>query len=168
VPHLIDLLKDNDAFIRMSAVTSLQTVGPKAAKAVPIISDMALQETNVTTRRNCVTAIAAIEPDKLSDLFVRVRKHNDEKVRSIAYQAVSSRFSKFGPATTLPAKFAVPILIEGTKDAAANVRLVVVQGLANLGPDAKDAVPTLTKLLEDPDTRVRSQAQVALTQIKSK
>jgi HEAT repeat protein len=48
------------------------------------------------------------------------------------------------------------------------VRLVVVQGLGNLGPDAKDAAPMLTKMLEDPDARVRTQVQLALNQINGK
>ena len=168
VPHLIDLLKDSDAFPRSNAVVSLMTVGPPAIKAVPLISDLALQEANLNTRRTCVLAVGAIEPDKLTDLFARVRKHNDEKVRSVAYQAVSSRFGKKGPVSSLPATVAVPLLIEGVKDGSANVRLVVVQGLQNLGPDAKDAAPALTKLLEDPDMRVRTQAQVALNVIKGK
>ena len=41
----------------------------------------------------------------------------------------------------MPAKIAVPLLIEGTKDAAAGVRLVSIQGLGILGSDAKGAIP---------------------------
>lgn len=168
VPHLIDLLKDGDGFVRMTSVTALQGIGAPASKSVPIISDMLFQETNLATRRACVSAVAAIEPEKLTDLFARVRKHNDEKMRAIAYQSLSTRFVKKGPSNNLPAKLAVPLFIEGAKDASANVRLAVVQGLANYGPDAKDAVPVLTKMMEDPDARVRTQAQAALTQIKGK
>jgi HEAT repeat protein len=154
--------------VRMTAVTALQGIGAPAKKAVPIISDMLFQEANLNTRRTCVGAVAAIEPEKLTDLFARVSKHNDEKLRMVAYQSLSVRFGKKGPATNQPAKLAVPLFIEGTKDTSASVRLIVVQGLANYGPDAKDAVPVLTKMLEDPDTRIRTQVQVALNQIKGK
>jgi len=168
VPHLIDLLRDNDAFIRMTAVQSLQGIGAPAVKAVPIISDMALQEGNTVTRRNCIVAIAAIEPEKLGDLFARVRKHNDEKVRVVAYHAVSSRVIKKGPVNAISAKLGVPLLIEGAKDSSANVRLAVLQGLANYGRDANDGVATVKMLLEDPDQRVRAQAQTALNAIQPK
>jgi HEAT repeat protein len=41
-----------------------------------------------------------------------------------------------------------------------------VQGLGGLGADAKDALPVVMGLLNDPDARVRSQAQLALKQIE--
>ena len=102
---------------------------------------------------------------QLNELFGKVRKHNDEKVRLTAYQAVFLRVGKKA-ALSLPAKQALPLLIDATKDASANVRLVGVQGISGLGVDSKEAVAALTALVNDPDQRVRAQAQATLKQIK--
>ncbi|MBM3997638.1 MAG: hypothetical protein FJ303_26340, partial [Planctomycetes bacterium] len=168
VPHLTTLLKDTDNFVIVAAITALQSMGPDAKKALPTLSDMVLQDSYLVARRNTVLAIAAIDAEKLTDVFAKVKKHNDIAVRTSAYQALAFRFGKKGPVTAVPAKIAVPLLIDATKDSAANVRLAGVQGLANLGPAAKDAAPAVMALLNDPDTRVRAQAKFALSVIQSK
>jgi HEAT repeat protein len=168
VPTLIPLLSDKDNIVRSSAVDALRVVGADAKKAVPTLGDMVLQDPYILARRNAVMAIAAIDADKLADVFANVRKHNDEKVRITAYQALYQKFGKKGVVSTLPATLVVPQLIEATKDSAANIRLLAVQGLASYGTAAKDAVPALTALLNDADARVRQQAQAVLDQIKAK
>jgi HEAT repeat protein len=168
VPTLIDLLGDKENVVRTAAVTALTSVGPDAKKSVPTLSDMALQDTYLLARRNAVVAVATIEPEKLKDLFARVKKHNDDKVRLTAYQALYFRVGKKGAVTALPAKVALPYLLEATKDGAVSVRLIAAQGLGNLGADAKDAIPALTALTQDADVNVRNAATQALTQIKGK
>src|SRR5207302_812210 len=135
--------------------------------SVPTLSDMVLQDPYIFARRNAVLAIAAIEPDKLNDVFAKVKKHNDEKVRLSAYQGLAFRFGKKGP-VALPAKLVLPHLIDAAKDGSANIRVVGVQGLGSLGADAKDALPVVRGLLTDSDARVRTQAQLALKQIDGK
>ena len=98
VPTLIDLLKDNETAVRAAAAGSLAIIGPDAKKAVPTLSDLALDDKQLTVRRGSVIAVMLIEPAKLNDLFARVKKHGDDKVRSSAYQVLSSRAGKKGPA----------------------------------------------------------------------
>ena len=168
VPHLMGFLKEADNLMRSSAVVALGNVGPDAKKAVPALSEIALQDTYAIARRNAVLAVASIEPEKLTDLFDNVKKQN-EPIRLTAYQALSFRVGKKGVAATLPAKLALPHLIDATKDASANIRLLGVQGINGLGAAAaKDAAPALMALLNDPDPRVRTQAQQTLNQIKGK
>jgi HEAT repeat protein len=167
VPNLLPLLKDNDQLVRSAAVSALQSVGPDARKTVPVLSEMVLQDPYLVARRGAVAAIAAIDPDKLTDVFTLVKKHNDEKVRLSAYQGVYLKFGKKA-ATGLSAKQAVPIFIDATKDTSANIRLMSAQALASYGPAALDGIPALTALLGDADQRVRQQAQFALDQIKPK
>jgi HEAT repeat protein len=167
VPHLLDLVKKSpDSFTRSLAISALGSIGPEAKKATPTLIKSALQDNYIAARRNAIQAIAAIEPDALSELFAKVRKHNDEKTRQAIYGALMGQVGKktFGPA--MPAKLVVPHLIEATKDTSANVRFVALQGLANLGPDAKDAVPAVTALVDDSDPRVRNQAKTTLQRIK--
>jgi HEAT repeat protein len=168
VPHLIDALKDGDNFVRSSAVVALQQIGPDAKKASPVLADIVMQDGNVFTRGSAIRALGMIDPDKLSDVFAKVKKHNDEKFRQVAYSALAGASTKFGPkgAAPAPAKTTVPLLIDATKDSSANVRVVALRGLAGFGAEAKDAVPAVTALLEDPNANVRSQAQVTLKQIK--
>ena len=96
MPHLIPLLKDTDNFTRAAAVDALRVVGKDAKKAVPILSEMALQDPYVAARRNAVMAIGTIDPDQLNDQFAKVQKHNDDKVRLTAYQGLFNRFGKKG------------------------------------------------------------------------
>lgn len=167
LPTLLECLKDGENSVRSAAVLALRGMGPGAKKAVPTLAEMALNESNTVARRNAVLAIATIDPDKLTDLFANVKKHNDEKVRQSAYQALSFPIKK-GMVSTIPAKVCLPILLEATKDSAALIRQNAVQGIGRLGADAKDAVPAVTALLDDPDARVRQAAQIALNQIKPK
>jgi len=109
-----------------------------------------------------------IDPDKLGDLFAQVKKHNDETIRLTAYQALYIRFGKKAAVQSMPAKLALPHLIDATKDNSANIRLIGAQGLGNLGADAKDAAPILTAMLDDSDPRVRQAAKTSLEQIKAK
>src|SRR5262249_34196030 len=44
-------------------------------------------------------------------------------------------------------------------------RLQAIRALSNVGPDAKDAVPTVTKALRDRDARIRARAAFALGEI---
>jgi HEAT repeat protein len=164
LPTLITCLKDGDNLVRASAADALRGVGEKAKKATPTLAEMALADPYLIARRNAVTAIAAIDPERLTDLFGKVKKHADEKVRLTAYQALFQRVGKKA-ALSLPSKQVLPLLIDATKDTSANVRLIGVQGLGALGADAKDAIPALNALLNDPDNRVRTQAQAALKQI---
>lgn len=168
VPSLIELLKDDQNVIRSAAIDALRTIGPDAKKAAPKLIDIALQDSYVPARRNAVAAVAAIEPEKLGDLFARVKKHGDDKVRETAYQGLYYRVGKSTKITALPAKLALPHLIDATKDAAVTVRILAANGLGNLGPDAKEALPALTALAQDENPAVRAAANSALAQIKGK
>ena len=47
------------------------------------------------------------------------------------------------------------------------VRLLAIKFLALAGPNAKEAIPALERMNEDPNTEVRKQAQAASERIKS-
>ena len=102
----------------------------------------------------------------MNDVFAKVKKHNDEKVRLSAYQALALRFGKKGP-VALPAKLVLPHLIDAAKDASASIRVLGVQGLGALGADAKDALPVVMGLLNDPDQRVRARPSWRSTRSRS-
>jgi len=66
-----------------------------------------------------------------------------------------------------PAK-AVPGLIELLSDPEVETRWGAAQTLAAIGPPAKDAVPALTKLLQDKNLSVGESARYALERIQEK
>ena len=55
--------------------------------------------------------------------------------------------------------------LEHNQDA---VRLLAIKFLALAGPSAKEAIPALNRMHEDPNAEVRKQAQAAVDRIKSK
>jgi cellobiose-specific phosphotransferase system component IIA len=55
--------------------------------------------------------------------------------------------------------------LEHNQDA---VRLLAIKFLARAGPSAKEAIPALERMREDPNAEVRKQAQAASDRIKSK
>jgi HEAT repeat protein len=61
----------------------------------------------------------------------------------------------------------IPIFIAGLRDRDAPERRTSANYLGHFGNAAAEAVPALTKLLEDPDPEARSAAQRALKKIDS-
>jgi HEAT repeat protein len=70
-------------------------------------------------------------------------------------------FTKIGPRTAKPA-VAVPVLIACLSDALPETRRAAAEGLADMGPAARDAAPALKKVLTDPSKPVRESAAKAL------
>ena len=62
----------------------------------------------------------------------------------------------------------VPVLIDALGDHNPKVRMEVANTLAQIGPDAKDAVPALIEVLKDNDFNVRQAAADALDAIELK
>jgi HEAT repeat protein len=61
----------------------------------------------------------------------------------------------------------VPALLPQLQDNSYAIRLCTVQALAKFGPEAKDAIPALTALLEDDDDEVSDAAVEALAAVRS-
>ena len=160
VAHLIPYLKDNDVNLRMATTDALRTIGPDAKKAIPTLMDMALNDGNPNVRHRAVWAVGQLEPDKIADLFASVKKHKDERVRFSAYQGLAQ--------ARLPAKTCLAPLMDGLQDSGWQSRRLCLLAIGNLGTDAKDAAPLVTKLLDDPQPAVRSMAKKVLAQIQSK
>ena len=82
----------------------------------------------------------------LQDLAVDVRK--------VALQAIPH----FGPQ-------AAPAVVKALKDSDADIRLLAVHALHEIGPAAKEVLPALTKVLRDSDKRLQSSAVYVLGRI---
>src|SRR5262249_5467119 len=154
----IVLLKDNDVNLRLTTADALRTIGVDAKKAAPTLIERALNDDNPSVRQRAVWAVANVEPAKVPDLFADVKKHKDERVRLTAYQALFQ--------ARLPAKVCLAPLMDGLQDSGWQARRISLMAIGNLGFDAKDAAPLVTKLLDDPQPSVRNTAKTVLPRIQ--
>jgi HEAT repeat protein len=72
------------------------------------------------------------------------------------------RFERTGPAPG-----SIPELIDLLDHEHESVRLLAARFLALAGPDARQAVPALTRLRDDPSPEVRAEADAALGRIEA-
>jgi HEAT repeat protein len=104
-------------------------------------------------------AIQAIRPEaerKAAARVIRTRlKDPDGRVRRLAAYALSQ-------CNPEEARKEIAALVEALRDDVPRVRARVALALAEIGPEARGAVPTLRKLLHDADPRVRAGAVRAL------
>jgi HEAT repeat protein len=73
------------------------------------------------------------------------------------------RFERAGPDTR-----SLPELVKQLEHNQDAVRFLAIKFLALAGPSAKEAIPALDRMREDPNADVRKQAQAASDRIKSK
>lgn len=144
VPALLGILKDKNVDVRREAAFALQRIGPAAKTAIPALID-ALQDSDVYVRGWSLTALAEFGADARAAVpaLKGILKEADPLLHVDAANALSRLGEK---------KEAVTALIDALKNAkekwddTASAAAV----LAEIGPDAKAAVPALLKALERP------------------
>jgi HEAT repeat protein len=166
VPHLMDALKDGDRIVRIAALNGLRLQGPAAVKAIPELTERFKSDPDVIVRRNIPAVLMALGSEGQTALFTHAKGHPDQFVRRSVL--ISLGGFKGAPRPTVEAKLVIPFLIASLKDTYANNRTLACGILGSYGPEAKDAVPALTELANDPNTNLRMQAQNALKLIQGK
>jgi HEAT repeat protein len=153
VPALVECLKSDSADIRALAVDCLGDIGKPALSAVPALVAL-VGDPDAKVRREVIEAVRAIRPGPkvVLPLLVKELRDSDPAVQIRALDALAEQGER-----------AVPALIEalGDKETAYWACLV----LSELGPEAKDAVPALAKVLDDDRPDVRREAILALAAI---
>ena len=112
------------------------------------------------TKYAAINAIVEIGPpakDAIPELVatIRVSRNADKKLLYLCNKALLG----MGPEV-------VPAMIALLKDEVWEMRRGAAWLLGKLGPDAKDAIPALTRALKDPNASVRKKAEEALMKIK--
>jgi HEAT repeat protein len=178
VPALSDALKDQNGSVRSSAAAALGTIGPAAKDTVLALNDAVNDKyTNATGALDAILRSTSV-PELVT--FLRGREYAGcRHLRAEAAEALG----RIGPA----ARAAVPALIDALKDPeeperhrdpepsdrpapverapARTVRDRAAEALGKIGPAAKDAVPALSRALNDPDKAVGTRAAEALGRI---
>ena len=186
VAELIKALGSQDATTQVEAAEALEAKGPDAADAVSALTKL-LKSDAAEVQAHAAEALGAIGPaaKPAAEALASLVREDDEAVRKEALEALES--IRPGPAVMLPilsgllqdpnpvvrarvmgaladhGNKAMKLLIDALgKDETAYWACLI---LAEIGPDAADAVPALSKLLDHDSHGVRREAILALAAI---
>lgn len=153
VTTLASLLKDESSAVRAHAVEALGEIGQPALAVTPAIVEL-LADTDPVVCREAIDAIRKIRPGAqvTLPLLVKVLQGADDAARIRAIAALADL-----------GKAAVPGLIEALDHSQGKYWACLV--ISEIGPDASEAVPALTKLLSDEMPDVRRETILALAAI---
>ncbi len=121
----------------------------------------ALRDDKSEVRRAAMRSIQKLGPQ--GAIFVPdiiLLAENKDNLRSV--ERMLRRFERAGPDVR-----SVPELVKQLEHDQDTVRLLAIKFLGLAGPSAKDAIPALERMREDPSAEVRKQALAASEQIKS-
>jgi HEAT repeat protein len=155
VPALLGALKEVDGDIRHYAVEGLGNVGVEAKPAMPALIET-LDDRDMDIRIQAVRALVRIDPTAKA-VVPALQKLLRDPERDVR-QEVLDALGQCG-------KPAVAPLMESLKDLDSNILVHAAESLGRIGPDAKEAVPTLRLLLKDDVEEVRNVAAAALKKI---
>jgi len=161
--ELSKALQDESLPVRQGAAYALHRFGADAV--APLIE--ALKDKAPGVVREAADSLKAIGPEAnsaMAPLAVLAVESNDARVRQTSVLAMLSITGQYRFRDD-PAK-AVPNLIKLLDSPDPDNRLQAALLLGVLGPTAKDAAPTLLKVAQDRDPRVRQAAVAALERIK--
>jgi HEAT repeat protein len=170
VAELKSALEDPDDVVRLRAAEALAEIGPSAYEAVPALLKAFKDDPNDEVRVKAAGALVGIwhkahtncEPQEkvIRDALVEAVK---DKSKSVHWQAVNC-LGAFG-------KAAVPTLVGALREKEAEdkdqlrVCEVAAMALERIGPDAKEALPSLLALMADADARFQCCILTALGSI---
>jgi HEAT repeat protein len=183
IPRLIDGIKDEREQIRHAAVNGLLTL-PSAQKPVVGALVTVLQDPNPTLRERAAYVLGRLgdyAAPAVPAMIVAASQPNAPaafqdalvQIGTPAVPALLATAEKMDPTAITPDYWVVKVLqsmggiaaapvARGLTHTNANVRLLAVRVLGELGRDAEDAVPALIQRLDDPDLRVRASTLSAL------
>jgi HEAT repeat protein len=154
-------VKDKDRALRITALTSLDALGPKAKSALPALSSLLDEEEDDGLGAMAVSAVIEIG-GKESIIYFEKRIADGGKGVNVRCRAILAAGSMKSQRARV-----IPVLLRVLRDntAAVEVRACAANVLGDMGPDAAGAVPTLCKLLRDKSPRVRIRAAAAIAHI---
>ena len=154
VPHLIVLLKDSNAEVRLSVTKIIGQMGSKAQEGIPALIDC-FQDQKWEVRIQAEEALGRMGEDAVPALIQELESP-DQDVRILATKSLG-RIGK-------DAYDAISLLIEGLQDSSSGVRWQSSLALRKIG---ENAVPALIQELQNPNLEVCHSAARILGQIGS-
>jgi outer membrane protein assembly factor BamB len=161
IPMLADLLQDDRAVIRRSAIDALIDLAPETERIQPALK-RALADKDSFVARDAARALGALgkKASPSASALVNALSHEEPHVRLYAAEALAS----IGP----KAAAATKDLAKAVGDPVPGVRWAACEALGSIGPAAQPAVPQLIQALKDEFPYVRICAAGALGSIGPK
>ena len=146
VTALIAALGDKDGEVRASVATALGAAGPYVSEEPPPLLVATLKDQSSAARAATAQALARFPRglDPVLAALIPLAAKDDGTVRQACIQALRD----IKPSALSIA--AIPALIEGLKNSDREIRFFAIKLLAEFGPQAKDAVPGLITVLNEP------------------
>jgi HEAT repeat protein/S1-C subfamily serine protease len=160
VPDLADLLKNTEKEMRPAILNTLGRMGPAAKVAVPAIGDC-LDSNEKETSIQALQLLAALGPDakdavgQIIPLFADDEVDKENRLRTQAAKTLG----KIGK----PAVSKLQTTLQTNRNR--YIIAGVIEGLGEIGPDAKQAVRYIQPKLGDPDPLISVAANRALAKI---
>jgi HEAT repeat protein len=148
--------------VRREALMALGAIGRGAAAAVPAAIE-ALDSKQETVAYAACYALGKIGKPAAAAVPVLLKKLGD----SNELLAVAAAWALAGiqPDSAETARATVPVLVKGLTESEPKVRVEAAVALGHFGHLAQEAVPALTKLLDDKDESVQTAASEAIKRI---
>jgi HEAT repeat protein len=154
---LVKLLQDRKVEVRRAALSAVVALaGKDLPEAVPALAE-ALKDQDLSMRVLALHTLFELSGDSREALAALGEglRDRDRRVRFLAVQALVAHQSR-----------GVPLLVQGLKDAEAQTRLLIIVGLAEMGPAATEAVPALQALAKDGQGDTKRLAKLALERVQ--
>ncbi|MBI2823842.1 MAG: HEAT repeat domain-containing protein [Planctomycetia bacterium] len=163
VPALAALVSSADLVVVRDAAAALGAIGPSASKAVPSITAL-LGKSDSSVGYAAAIALGKIGPAAKSAVPQLLKQINAKEPLLTVASVWAVRRLDPGNKTVAPA--AVPVLTGALASKQEIMRAQAAAALGDLGPAARDAIPALKKLSDDPQAEVRRAATDALAKIQ--
>ena len=155
-PVLMELLRDDQAFVRAKAIDILALMGLHKERALSAILEKTRDEDAEVRGAVCLalSRLAQVEDDRVTSALIALAKDPDATVRWVAVREL--------PHVPVPTAVQIEILQESLFDPDASVRSWAVMSLPVDGVAAVESVGLSRAALSDPDELVRVLAAEAL------
>ncbi len=165
VPMLVQATRDRVAFVRRGAVAALGPLGMATPEVLEALIH-GLVDVDAAVIDNAAHSLLALGAPSIGPLTNSL-KDTDVGLRQMAVLTLSGGI-RFGKLRPIPDE-TVTALIETLGDTSSDIRDEAARALADLGPQAKGALPALRQMAaSDPADAVRLVAQRAIEQIESR
>ena len=152
---LVELLKDEDSSVRLTAANALGELGNDSDEVINPLVQL-LQYESINLRWSAADALGNLgnDSDEVINPLVVLLQYESSNVLSIAARALG-KLGKDSDEVINP-------LLQLLQDEDSNLRRSAVDALGNLGKDSDEVINQLVLLLQDEDSLVHSSAALAL------
>ncbi len=161
---LAQLAADEDLHVATEATIALGKIGPGAEGAVPTLCAV-LESEDEKNAHAVILALGNIGPGaaEAEPLVLKAMESDDKALAVIAARTLLDIQASVSPET---AAKATSVFVAGLSDPLPETRKAAADGLAALGPLAREAIPSLEKASQDNVAAVREAAADALEAIQ--